>query len=249
MKQSKGKAIITNIITFLILFIILYIAYQFYQTNNFNDFIRSEAKRNTAEFKRDKDIQYNNTKSYTIKSEEYNDAMFTKQIKVNKNTPYKVTCMIKTNQVESKDGIQGVGAQISIADTTEKSNSITGTQDWQKVEFIFNSKNRETIDLGFRLGGATGEAKGKVWFSDFTLEEGINEQQDNHWKFACIIFRNTKVNIHEKPVNIQVQSTEISDIKNTINRFEKSCQELSQGKMKATCDIYEIQTPITRTIL
>ena len=40
-------------------------------------------------------------------------------------------------------------------------------------------------------------------------------------------------------------SNDITDIKNTIARFENSCQDLSEGKMTAKCDVYEIQAPIT----
>ena len=76
MNKTKGKIIIKNIITFLILFGLIYIAYQFYQLNNFNDFIKSESRINTAEFKRDEEIKYDSTRSYKIQSNEYNDAMF-----------------------------------------------------------------------------------------------------------------------------------------------------------------------------
>ena len=36
------------------------------------------------------------------------------------------------------------------------------------------------------------------------------------------------------------------DIKNTINRFANSCNTLSEGKMQAECDIYEINEPLTQ---
>ena len=70
----------------------------------------------------------------------------------------------------------GVGAQISIIGTTEKSVAITGTQDWQKIEMIFNSKDREEVEIGFRLGGYLGQCTGVAWFSDFTFEEGTLSQ-------------------------------------------------------------------------
>ena len=40
-KSISAKALIVNIITFVILIMAIYFAYQFYQQNNFNDFIRS----------------------------------------------------------------------------------------------------------------------------------------------------------------------------------------------------------------
>ena len=242
--DKSAKALIINIFTLVILTIAIYLAYQFYQSNNFNDFIRSEANLKISEFKRDKKEKYSDSRSYKITSNEFNDAMFSKEIHVEKNTPYKVTCMIKTKGVEADKNASSIGAQISISNTVERSVAISGDSDWQKVEFIFNSKNRETVDIAFRLGGTEGYAKGEAWFADLKIEEGQTEE-DSNWQFACFIFENTNVNIDNQEINIQVTNSDITDIKNTIERFENSCNHLSEGKMTANCDIYEIQDPIT----
>ena len=194
-KRKKNKTILNKIKDFIILIvllILLYLAYQFYQLNNFNEFVRSEANVYTSEFKRDNKIKYSKSNSYKIESNQYNDAMFYKTVNVEKNQPYKVTCMVKTNEVRANEANSGIGAQISIEGTTERSNAITGTEDWQKIELIFNSKDRETLNIGFRLGGYLGEAKGEAWFSDFTLEKGTLDN-DNKWNFACFIFKSTDV--------------------------------------------------------
>lgn len=245
MKQNRKKHKIGYFITLAILLFILYFAYQFYQVNNFNDFIRSEANIYTSRFTRDKEEKYNDKRSYKIENPEYNDAIFYKKIKVEKNQPYKVTCMVKTNNVQAKEELSGVGAQISIEGTTERSVAISGTQDWQKIELIFNSKDREEVNVGFRLGGYLGEAIGEAWFSEFTIEEGITEQ-DNKWKFACFIFKTTNVIINQKQIKLSVTQNDIRDITNTLNMFETSCNTLSNGKMTAKCDIYEIDTPLSR---
>ena len=243
-KRKKHK--ISYYITLLILLIILYFVYQYYQQNNFNDFIRSESIIYTSEFIRDKNVKYGDKKSYKIKSPQYNDAMFYKTIKVEKNQPYKVTCMVKTNNVQpQEENVGGVGAQISIEGTNERSVAITGTQDWQKIELVFNSKNREEVNLGFRLGGYLGKASGEVWFSNFTIEEGIPENNSD-WKFACFIFKKTDVVIDDKEINLEVGQSDVKDITNTIKLFEKSCETLSNKKMTAQCDIYEIDTPLSK---
>ena len=242
-KNKMGK--VTYIIILIILFIILYFAYEYYQENNFNNFIRSETNLYTSEFKRDKNEKYSEHRSYQITSAEYNDAMFYKEVKVEKNTPYRVTCMVKTSEVEAEKESSGIGAQISIEGTTERSVAIQGTNDWQKIELIFNSKNRESVNIGFRLGGYLGKAKGKVWFSDFTLEEGTI-QNDNEWDFACFIFNQTDVNIDGKSIQIEMTNNDIKDINNTIKRFERSCEDLSDGKMKANCDVYQVNTPLSQ---
>ena len=242
-KTLLGK--ITYWITVIILLVLLYYAYQYYQTNNFNNFVRSEANLYTSEFKRDDKVKYNNKKSYSIESKEFNDAMFYETVKVEKNQPYKVTCMVKTEDVEAEEGISGVGAHISIEGSTERSVAIQGTTDWQKIELIFNSKDREEINIGFRLGGNLGEAKGKAWFSEFTLEEGIPENNSN-WEFACFIFKTTSVNIDNKQINLSVTEHDVKDIEDTITRFENSCYTMSQGKMRAKCDIYGVNTPLSK---
>jgi len=246
-KSMKSKSLVSRILNIIVLIILLigvYFAYQYYQKNNFNDFVRSETNIYTSKFIRDKEVKYSDKRSYKIYSEQYNDAMFFKNIKVEKNTPYKVTCMVKTKNVESKEQTKGVGAQIAIEGTTERSTAITGTNDWQKLEFIFNSKNREEVNVGFRLGGYLGEAKGEVWFSEFTIEEGTQETE-NKWNFGCFIFKTTDVTINDKHINLQVTYSDISDINSTIKRFETSCYQLSEGKMRATCDIHQINTPLS----
>lgn len=129
--------------------------------------------------------------------------MFYKKVKVQKNQAYKVKCMVKTNNVQAKEETSGVGAQIAIEETTERSVAVSGTQDWKPIELIFNSKDREEVNIGFRLGGYLGEATGEAWFADFSIEEGIPEQ-NNAWKFACFIFRNTDVTIDGKRVQLNV---------------------------------------------
>lgn len=184
-------------------------------------------------------------RSYKIENPEYNDAMFYKKVAVKKNQPYKVTCMVKTNNIQAKEEAAGVGAGLAVEGTTERSVSITGTQDWQKIELIFNSKDREEVNLGARLGGNLGEAKGEAWFADFKIEEGLVEQ-NNTWKFACFIFKNTDVTINNKRIQLEVTGNDIRDIQNTIDLFEGSCSTLSDRKMTAECDVYRVDTPLTQ---
>ena len=189
----------------------------------------------TSEFKRDSEVKYSKTNSYKITSNNENDATFYKKVKVQKNMPYKVTCMVKTENVKPEGDISGVGAQISI----------TGTQDWQKIEMIFNSKDREEVDIGFRLGGYLGKCIGTAWFSDFTFEEGTISQ-NNNWKFACFIFENTDVVLNGKEINISMSETDINDIRDTIKRFGANIKDLSGNKMTADYDTYIVKEPITK---
>lgn len=243
--NNKIKNILSYLLILMVLGICFYFVYGNYKENNFHDFVRSETNLYTSKFKRDESVKCNNNASYKIESPDYNDAMFYKNVKLEKNQPYKVTCMVKTKDVEPKEEKSGVGAQIAIEGTTERSVAISGTQDWQKIEFIFDSKNREEINLGFRLGGYLGDVKGEAWFSDFSIEEGI-AANDNSWKFACFIFEQTDVNLNGNQINLQVTQTDVRDIENMIKSFETTCEVLSQGKMHAKCDTYHINTPLAK---
>ena len=153
--------------------------------------------------------------------------------------------MVKTENVIPENEISGVGAQISIIGTTEKSIAITGTQEWQKIEMIFNSKDREEVDIGFRLGGYLGECTGTAWFSDFTFEEGTLSQ-NNNWRFACFIFENTDVTINGKNVKLSMTDTDIFDIRDTMKRFRTTIREISNSKIIADYDTYIVREPINK---
>lgn len=239
------KIKIVNITSWIIIIIILILAFNFYKHNNFNEFIRSEMNLHTSEFKRDSETKYSKTDSYRITSNTKNDATIYKKVRVEKNTPYKVTCMVKTENVIPENEISGVGAQISIIGTTEKSIAITGTQEWQKIEMIFNSKDREEVDIGFRLGGYLGECTGTAWFSDFTFEEGTLSQ-NNNWRFACFIFENTDVTINGKNVKLSMTDTDIFDIRDTMKRFRTTIREISNSKIIADYDTYIVREPINK---
>lgn len=239
------KSKIISVLSWIIVIIILFVAFNFYKKNNFNEFVRSEINLHTSEFKRDNEVKYSKADSYKIVSNTANDATFYKKVKVQKNMPYKVTCKVKTENVISENDISGVGAQISVIGTTEKSIAITGTQDWQKIEMIFNSKNREEVSIGFRLGGYLGECTGTAWFSDFTLEEGTASESKN-WNFACFIFENTDVVVDGKEVKLSMTDNDVSDVKDVIRRFETTVNELSNNKMTADCDVYRMQKPISK---
>lgn len=251
MFRRKRKSIIGKIIYLIILIILIVIAYKMYdkyKINNINDFIRTEYKPYTSEFTRDDEVKYSRQSSYKISSKEENDAMLYKNITVTPNTPYKVTCMVKTENVKTLKAVSNGGAHISIADTVEKSRSITGTSDWQKLEFIFNSKNRTSINLGFRLGGYDDNCTGTVWFSDFTIEQGA-QSDDTNWDFVCLVFQNTNVEIDKNgtPTRIKLNMSleEIGQMRQNMARFKTSCEELSNNQMQVSYDFITIAEPIT----
>lgn len=242
MKKNTASKIL-NIIFIIIILLVFYKVFGIYKTYTFGDFTKAENVLGITKFTRDNAITYKYNYSYKLESNDYNDAIFYKTINVKPNTPYKLTCMVKTENVESENGKNDSGAQISILNTTESSESIQGTTDWQKLEFIFDSKNRETIEIGFRLGGNTSNVKGTAWFSDFKLEEGVKDNSNN-WNVVCFIIKNIDVNIDNQNLKISMSVSDIETMKTNIDRFKVAAQELSNNKMTVDYDIYEIDEPV-----
>lgn len=245
MKKEKSLAskIISYIIT-IILFILAFKLFGIYKTNNFNEFIKAEANMGVSEFKRDKDTKYSKTRSYEIISPEQNNAAFYTKLDVEPDTVYRVSCMIKTKDVIPSEANTDGGASICIIESSENSKSITGTSDWQKVEMLFNSKNRQSVDIGFRLGGNYGTAKGQAWFSDFKVEKGITSN-DSTWNVGCFVFKNIDVNIKNEEYKFSLTTSDLDDIKADMQKFKETCKTLTNGKLNITYQIIEIDEPIT----
>lgn len=246
MQKKSNK--IKNIISTIMIIVVLFVGFKIYKKYNFNDFVKAEHNLGTSKFERDSNVKCTKIDSYKIENPTYNDAMFYKTIDVIPNTPYKVTCKIKTENVKSKNENTDSGAHICISESLEKSDNVGGTTDWTEVTFYFNSKNRTSVDLGFRLGGYEDSCIGTAWFSDFKIESGIIDET-NTWKFLCILFDYVDVNIEKngtnKNIKLGLTQTDKDDIGICMRRFKDSIQEMSLQKMKVEYDVVEVATPIT----
>lgn len=243
--MQKKNRLIKNIVSFIIFAVLIYLAYTIYQKYNFNDYIKAEYNMGFSNFERDNDVKYGNINSYKIENTNYNDAMFYKTINVTPNTPYKVTCKIKTQDVKTSKENTDAGAHICIKDELIKSDNVIGTTDWTEVTLYFNSKNKEKIDLGFRLGGNEDTTIGIAWFSDFTIESGI-QNESKTWNFLCLLFDYVDVNIDNKNVKLSLTQTDKDDISICMRRFQNSIQEMSYDKIRVTYKIEEVTAPITQ---
>lgn len=245
MQKKKSLNLIKNIISIAVFVILIYMAYTIYQKYNFNDYIKAEYNMGLSNFERDNEVKYGNINSYKIENTNYNDAMFYKTINVTPNTPYKVTCKIKTQDVKTSKENTDAGAHICIKDGLIKSDNVIGTTDWTEVTLYFNSKNKEEIDLGFRLGGNEDTAIGTAWFSNFTIESGIQDES-NTWNFLCLLFDYVDVNIDNKNIKLSLTQTDKDDISICMRRFQNSIQEMSYDKIRVTYKIEEVTAPITQ---
>lgn len=242
--MNKKTNIIKNFIFFVGIVIICVMTYNFYKTYYYNDFYKAEYNQGISRFLRDNEIKFDNTRSYKIESPSYNDACFYKEVEVEPNTPYKISCMVKTENVENEDNIADSGAQIFLVETVEHSEVIKGTTDWRKLEFMFYSKEESILKVGFRLGGDEANSKGTAWFSNFKLEKGLNNQ-DTNWNMACFIFNSIDVAVDNSNIQLSMNLRDKEQMKENMERFSISCNKLSENRMSVTYDIYEIDEPIT----
>lgn len=245
MNNRKGDIRFGAIATIVTLIIILVITFNKYKENYFNGFEKAVSKdKHETTFIRDSEIKYSESSSYRIINEEYNDAAFYKEIDVEPNTMYKISCMIKTENIECELSTEDGGAMIGILETTEHTKPITGTNDWQYVEFMFNSKNKDRVKIGFRLGGNQNDAKGKAWFSDFKLEKGTGNT-DYEWNIGCFIINELDVNIKGKQYNFKTNSEDIQNVKLNLERYKNNCYEFSGDKMLVNYEVIQVDTPVT----
>lgn len=239
----KAKKFISTII----LIIAIIVGSIFYAKYNYHDYIKSVREKGKTSFSRDKDVTCSKIRSYKIENYEYNDAMFYKTIQVKKNTPYRITCKVKTENVINEKGEYDGGAQIAIKDTTECSNSVIGNSDWTELSFMFNSKNRENIDIGFRLGGYRERTIGTAWFSDLKIEEGTSDI-NNEWNAACFIIQNidVTVNLENKSTRLKlnVRKSDIENIENNLARTVETIKTMSGNQMSMTYDVFKIEKPL-----
>lgn len=242
MEKQRKSGIISDIIFFVIVIILITVIYKIYRKNNFNDFVKSEYVQKQSEFIRDKNEKIADSDSYKITSGDFNDAMFSKKIKVEKNTPYKIKCKVKTKNVENKEEKSNGGANICISDTTEKSESLVGTNDWTELEFLFDSKDREEISIGFRLGSYDTNTKGEAWFSDFEISKGT-ENYDTNWKMGLLIFE--YMEIQNENINNKMTENEVQMLANNMERYKKTIKSISNNQMEITTVVYKITDPIT----
>ncbi len=104
-------------------------------------------------------------KSAMISSEEGADASWSVEVPVSPYSRYRLTGWIKTENLKT---VSGRGAQLSIQGTDYRSNTITGDNDWTKINLEFESDSMDVVQVNCVYGGS-GLATGKAWFDDISL--------------------------------------------------------------------------------
>ena len=237
------KKVISRIFSLIILIGLITALAYIYNKYYFNDFIKANENKGETSYYRDSSQKYNGLKSYCIENKDYNDALFFKKISVKKDTPYRITCMVKTENVES-DKPETSGACISIMGTADQTIPIQGTTDWQKVTLLVDSKEQDTLDISFRLGGYDGYSKGKAWFSDIHVEEGVKDETSD-WNVVCFLIDNIDANVEGKQYTYSLTQEDKDLLKDNLKRFANTVESFSNNAMTVSYQTVEIKEPLT----
>lgn len=107
-------------------------------------------------------------KAVCIYNKQLNDARIYQHVAAEKNSNYKVTAYIRTEDV----GEEGAGANISVKDYSGTSMRIIGDTDWKEVSLYVSVQNVSGgFDICLCLGGYSAESTGKAYFDNVTVEE------------------------------------------------------------------------------
>lgn len=123
---------------------------------------------NKGEFKVDTAQKHSGNQSVCILNNQATDSRYQQEVKVEKNSYYKLSCWIKTENV----GQDKKGANVSVTDILDTSNDIKGTRDWvQVVLYGKTGKKQKTMTVTVGLGGYSNVNTGKAWFDDVVVEK------------------------------------------------------------------------------
>lgn len=116
-----------------------------------------------------------NGNSLRIENRENNDARVYQTISVEPKKIYKISVIIKTENVEN-----GAGANIAAYDCNGTSSGIFGTTEkWtEHTVYLTTVKDQSSIDLSFGLGGFGNMSKGVAYFDDISIEKVSEVPED-----------------------------------------------------------------------
>jgi len=120
-----------------------------------------------VEFNVDDSVTHSGDYSARIDSDGGADASWSQDIEVQPNTTYEVTYWIKTENLDAGDSY---GALVNLHELQQSylPEPITGSQDWTKKTFTFNSEEYDQLQFNLLMGG-WGQASGTVWWDDIEI--------------------------------------------------------------------------------
>ena len=112
------------------------------------------------------DVALSGSRSVMISSEQGADAAWYVVVPVKPFSTYRLSAWVKTENLEPLDG---AGALLNLHARRERTQAVTGTRDWTRVQTEIQTGGDDTLWINCLIG-YFGRAKGKAWFDDVRLE-------------------------------------------------------------------------------
>ncbi|MBL8824697.1 MAG: hypothetical protein JNJ77_19075 [Planctomycetia bacterium] len=106
-----------------------------------------------------------------LRSPVSDDLMAYQTVRVKPFTRYLLAGWIKTDQVIVTDKDRKVGANLSVWGGFDSSQSLVGNHDWTYASLVFDSRDKQLVEVGARLGHHSSVTMGTAWFDDLVLLE------------------------------------------------------------------------------
>jgi len=119
-----------------------------------------------AELALDSTVAHSGKMSVRISSAEGADASWYAVVPLRPYSKYRLSGWIKTQNLEPGTGR---GASFTFHGTDIRTQTIVGTQDWTRLELVFDSGANDALWLNCLLGG-WGKATGTAWYDDVQLD-------------------------------------------------------------------------------
>jgi alpha-N-arabinofuranosidase len=119
-----------------------------------------------AEFAVDESVAHSGKRSIRISSVDGADSSFQSIVAVQPYAKYRLSGWIKTRDL--KPGTSK-GALINLHAVDIMTKAVSGTQDWTRVEVVFDTAGTDAVSVNCLFGG-WGKATGTAWYDDVQLE-------------------------------------------------------------------------------
>lgn len=121
-----------------------------------------------AIFEVDSSVAHTGKRSVKISSADGGDVSWSTVVPVKPYSKYKLSGWIKTQDLKPVGGAKGALFNLHGLDGFQ-TKAVTGTQDWTKVELVFDTEANDAVQVNCLFGG-WGKATGTAWYDDVELE-------------------------------------------------------------------------------
>jgi len=186
---------------------------------------------------------------FAITSTEFSESYLHKTFTVKQNTTYSFSADVWTDSTTQNSSPSPVLSRVIInSDANGADEYITPIGGTQRLSFMFNTQNSNTVTLRLVHGHWANGVKGTSHFSNLVLQEMTVSGTTKTWDVLCLTFRNLDANFliggTLRNVNISMDSADISFASTLFNRFATYMNTVSNGQIIVNIDIRIINEPL-----